>query len=188
MFPCIDYKRYRKFGKLYFTNTEKYYQLLNSGKIKEANKLIIGFHLGHDFDAPFGTEFCAVFDGEIIGMYNINGFGGMFPNKPGWVIFIKHINTKYNEPFIGIYGHCMEPNLKIGQKVKEGETIGKINHFYVGGEDLPHLHLGYYLGDIMPQLNHLGYVYNSNIKIDTNRYVKNINDLKNYRDPILKLS
>ena len=187
MFPCIDYKRYRKFGKLYFTNTEKYYRLLNYDNITEANKLIIGFHLGHDFDAPYNTEFHAMFDGTVLGIYYLGGFGGMFPNKQGYVMFIQHINKKYNEPFIGLYGHCQKPELKTGDKIIEGQVISKIDHFYVGNEDLPHLHVGYYLGSTMPELNHLGYIYNSNIQIDSNRYVKNVNDLGNWRDPIIKL-
>lgn len=168
MLPARDRGRYRRFGKLYFQD----------GKI-------IGFHLGHDFDAPVGSNVYATDKGAVLGVFSINGFGGMFPDLPGWVIFIEHTN-KNDEKYIGMYGH-VEPLVKHGDIVNEGDVIAKVADFFVDKESYPHLHYGYYENDKMPVLKNLGYTYDPSIKHDKNRIVLNVEDLGFWRDPLLKL-
>ena len=70
-------------------------------------------HSGQDFVAPYGTPVRAAEAGSIVSA----GWDGPY----GWKIAIAHIN--------GIqtwYGHLSRINVKVGQRVKVGQLIGRI--------------------------------------------------------------
>ena len=70
-------------------------------------------HSGQDFVAPYGTHVNAAEAGSVV----FAGWDGPY----GWKIAISHIN--------GIqtwYGHLSRINVKVGQRVKVGQFIGRI--------------------------------------------------------------
>jgi murein DD-endopeptidase MepM/ murein hydrolase activator NlpD len=114
----------------------------------------VWFHLGHDFDVPENTDIFAIDDGEIIFSGQMEGFGGTNPSRKGGCVIIQH------HGYICIYGHLKDlPGIK---KVKAGDYIGKVDHYYIGKEDYPHLHFGKHLGNGIPQ-TFLGYEKKQNL-------------------------
>jgi len=138
----IDKGRFRKFGRYY----------------KDA-----GWHVGHDFDCPIGTEVFAVDDGIIIFSGQVNGFGSMNPHSPGGVIIIQHEN------YCTLYGH-IKRDLKKDSKVKKGDKIGEVAEFRNQNFLLPHLHFGKYEGEGLPKTKW--------------GYVKKEDDVKKWLDPL----
>ena len=70
-------------------------------------------HSGQDFVAPYGTPVKAAEAGSVVSA----GWDGPY----GWKIAISHIN--------GIqtwYGHLSRINVKVGQRIKVGQFIGRI--------------------------------------------------------------
>jgi murein DD-endopeptidase MepM/ murein hydrolase activator NlpD len=121
----IDYGRFRRFGIKYPE----------------------GIHLGYDFDCPQGTIVRSIADGIVEFSANVKGFGSMYPSSPGGVIIIKH--QLKNKSFMALYGHITRLR-NVGDKVKEGEIIGKVINFTSKGESLPHLHVGIYDSGALP--------------------------------------
>jgi len=84
------------------------------------------FHKGIDIAGNIGDNVFAAMDGEIIyAEYNDGGYGNL--------IIIKHeddMNT--------YYGHLNEYQVKVGDKVKKGDIIGKVGN--TGFSTGPHLH------------------------------------------------
>ncbi|MDR1499763.1 MAG: M23 family metallopeptidase [Tannerellaceae bacterium] len=83
------------------------------------------FHSGMDFSAPTGTDIYATGNGVVV-------FSGWKQNY-GNCITIDH-----GFGYQTLYGHMSRMNVRVGQKVTRGETIG-----YVGDTGLstgPHLH------------------------------------------------
>ncbi len=93
-------------------------------------------HLGIDLWCPEKTPILAVLPGEIHSFKNNEGFGDYGPT-----IIIKHsINTV---TFYTLYGHLSKKsieNIKVGDKVKEGQIIGELGNHTVNGDYAPHLH------------------------------------------------
>lgn len=104
-------------------------------------KRISKFHLGSDINCPMDTPVMAMAPGVVTdqsgqyggyGTYNSDG-----TSKPGGVLFIKHSKT------ISQYGHIrIDPKIKPGDTVEEGQIIGSIAPFWGDGLFLPHLHFG----------------------------------------------
>ena len=83
------------------------------------------FHKGIDISAPTGRDVAAPADGIVIKATREAGYGK--------VIYLSHgsgITTRY--------GHLSEWNVKLGQKVKRGNTIGFVGSS--GRSTGPHLH------------------------------------------------
>jgi len=84
------------------------------------------FHEGIDFSAPVGTEVYASGDGVISQVSRSNyGYGNI-------------IKIDHGYGYVTVYAHLHGFNVRKGQKVKRGQTIG-----YVGNTGLstgPHLH------------------------------------------------
>jgi Tol biopolymer transport system component len=115
-------------------------------------------HLGHDYNAPAGTEVKAIADGNVTEIrLDVSGFGSEDTNGP--LIWIKHrlIDGRY---FHALYGHIM-PNSDIKEewekgnevKVKAGQVIGTIIEYLhkATKKDISHLHLGIWNSDTLPQ-------------------------------------
>jgi murein DD-endopeptidase MepM/ murein hydrolase activator NlpD len=84
------------------------------------------FHNGVDFSARLGTDVLATADGEV---QVVNK-----DKKLGWYVSIGH-----GFGFRTVYGHlASKPPLRKGQKVKRGDTVGKLGD--TGLSTGPHLH------------------------------------------------
>jgi septal ring factor EnvC (AmiA/AmiB activator) len=84
------------------------------------------FHEGMDFTAPTGTDVYATGDGVVVeAESSYRGYG----NK----IMIDH-----GYGYKTLYGHLNEIDVKIGQKVKRGDVIGRVGN--TGLSTAPHLH------------------------------------------------
>jgi hypothetical protein len=96
-------------------------------------------HAGLDFLMPAGTEVRAVENGYV---------GAISPrNFPGWKTHSNFIvATKKNGTEGWCYTHLNPETyaFKVGDRVKQGDVIGKIADFYVGSnKGADHLHLNY---------------------------------------------
>lgn len=92
-------------------------------------------HKGVDYAAPSGTPIRASGDGKVIFKGVKNGYGN--------VVILQH-GSQYST----LYAHMSRfaPNLKVGDKVRQDQTIG-----YVGMSGLataPHLHYEFRINDI----------------------------------------
>lgn len=82
-------------------------------------------HLGTDFAAPTGTSARTVGDGVVSFAGGQNGYGN--------VVFIKHRNGHET-----VYAHLSKINVRVGQSVSQGQTIGAVGS--TGWATGPHLH------------------------------------------------
>lgn len=106
-------------------------------------------HSGIDLTAPTGTPIYATGDGKIIN-------AGYTPGGYGKKIIIDH-----GFGFKTLYAHLHEVDVKVGQKIKRGELIGKVGN--TGRSTAPHLHyevrknnktenpVNYYYNDLTPE-------------------------------------
>jgi murein DD-endopeptidase MepM/ murein hydrolase activator NlpD len=84
------------------------------------------FHTGIDIAAPMGTDVKAAEEGTVRKTeYNKNGYGNL--------IIIEH-----KKDFTTYYGHLSRINVKMGQFVKKGDSIGAVGS--TGKSTGPHLH------------------------------------------------
>ncbi len=83
-------------------------------------------HLGTDFAAPTGTPARTVGDGVVTFAGVQNGYGN--------VVFIKHRNNHET-----VYAHLSKINVRVGQPVNQGDSIGLVGS--TGWSTGPHLHL-----------------------------------------------
>ena len=83
-------------------------------------------HLGTDFAAPTGTPALTVGDGTVTFAGVQNGYGN--------VVFVKHRNNHET-----VYAHLSKINVRQGQTVSQGQTIGLVGSS--GWSTGPHLHL-----------------------------------------------
>ena len=120
-------------------------------------------HLGQDYPAFAGNFVRAIADGKIYQIYsNINGFGGDNPSRPGPAVVIQHKKAN-GTIFYALYGHCAVLSvLYEGDFVKGNEVIGKVQHYYYGNEDWPHLHFAIWDSPYNFPTSNLGYGSNRN--------------------------
>lgn len=93
-------------------------------------------HLGIDLWSNAGTEVLSVLDGEIQSFQNNTNFGDYGPT-----IIVKH--HVQNVEFYSLYGHLSLnsiQDIKVGQQVYQGESIGYLGDNTVNGDYAPHLH------------------------------------------------
>ncbi len=82
-------------------------------------------HLGTDFAAATGTPARTVGDGQVTFAGTQNGYGN--------VVFVKHRNGHET-----VYAHLSKINVRQGQSVSQGQTIGLVGS--TGWATGPHLH------------------------------------------------
>ncbi len=89
---------------------------------------ILGYtkmHTGTDFGAPRGTPIYAAGDGTIIKAGWHGGYG-------------KHVRVRHNKEYVTTYSHMSRLLVKAGQRVKQGQVIGRVGT--TGRSTGPHLH------------------------------------------------
>lgn len=91
-------------------------------------------HKGVDYAAPTGTPVRATADGTVTFAGWQNGYGN--------VVFIRHQGA-----YSTVYGHLskLAANLKVGDKVGQGDTIGYVG--MTGWATGPHLHYEFRIAD-----------------------------------------
>lgn len=103
-------------------------------------------HTGVDMGAELGTAIVAAATGEIIwvgyGLYS----GADNPKDPyGLAITIRHDFGYQDMILFTVYGHLLDTNVWIGQRVQMGEKIGEVGN--TGHSTGPHLHFEVRLGE-----------------------------------------
>ncbi len=106
-------------------------------------------HTGIDLTAPTGTIIHATGDGKVVqANYSLGGYG-------------KRIIIDHGFGFKTLYAHLNEIDVRVGQKVKRGQQIGKVGS--TGRSTAPHLHyevrknnktenpVNYYYNDLTPK-------------------------------------
>ncbi len=86
-------------------------------------------HLGIDIVAPKGTPVYAVLDGIVEVVSN----GGKGFRGYGRIIIINHSDQLWT-----LYSHCLTMNIKVGQRVKQGDVIATVGR--TGRATTNHLH------------------------------------------------
>ncbi|MBD0823851.1 peptidoglycan DD-metalloendopeptidase family protein [Aestuariibaculum marinum] len=93
-------------------------------------------HLGLDLWCPEGTKVLAALDGEIHSFKNNTNYGDYGPT-----IILKH--QVEGLEFYTLYGHLSLESIAsvtVGEKVKQGQSIGTLGEAQVNGDYPPHLH------------------------------------------------
>ncbi|MDG1714133.1 peptidoglycan DD-metalloendopeptidase family protein [Lacinutrix sp.] len=93
-------------------------------------------HLGLDLWIEAGTSVLAAFKGEVHSFKDNTNFGDYGPT-----IILKH--KLYSIEFYTLYGHLSREslrNLKVGEQIAQGDTIGYLGKAEVNGDYAPHLH------------------------------------------------
>lgn len=87
---------------------------------------IVKMHAGIDFSAPRGTPIQATGDGIVVKVEH---------KKYGYGL---HVIIDHGYGYKTLYGHMSKVEVKVGQKVKKGQTIGRVGSS--GTSTAPHCH------------------------------------------------
>lgn len=90
----------------------------------DSNPIVSSYHTGLDIAANKGTNISASHDGEVTFAGTNGGYGECIMIKDG--------------DLVTLYGHCSKINVKVGDKVKQGEKIGEVG--MTGNATGPHVH------------------------------------------------
>ncbi len=90
-------------------------------------------HNGLDFAVPTGAPITAPLAGEVAGVGNYFFTGN--------TVFIDH-----GQGFVTMYGHLSRVDVKTGDRLREGDAIGRVGA--TGRATGPHLHWAVYLGNV----------------------------------------
>lgn len=121
-------------------------------------------HLGHDYNAPVGTEVKAIADGRVFEVLRVASRCYNPETKKEvsqHFVWIRH-RLSSGQYFYALYGH-IDPfgYVKKDAEVKRGQPIGKITSCYVWYEGkltpAPHLHFGVWNSEADPPMTQLGY-------------------------------
>jgi murein DD-endopeptidase MepM/ murein hydrolase activator NlpD len=94
-------------------------------------------HLGVDYNVPDGTRVASCVDGEVSHIIHQGIFGGW-----GGLLVFKIANPPVSGADYLYYGHlAWDDKVKVGQKVKAGDTVGFIGKPTENGVWFPHLHV-----------------------------------------------
>lgn len=91
------------------------------------------FHAGLDLAAPPGTPVHATAAGVVVfaGRYDLR-------QSVGWWRYGNLVMIRHGERFATLYGHCQDVNVRVGQRVAQGDTIATVGN--TGWSTSPHLH------------------------------------------------
>jgi len=91
------------------------------------------FHSGLDLAAHSGTEVYATGDARVV-------FAGRYPLRRNvrWWRYGNVVVLRHGEDYVTIYAHLERVDVRRGQRVKRGQTIGRVGSS--GWSTSPHLH------------------------------------------------
>lgn len=108
----------------------------------------VKLHKGMDFSAPIGTDVHATGTGKVIKAGVEKGFG-------------KCVKIDHGFTYTTVYAHLSSYNVKVGQKVKRGDIIGKVGnsgmsfgahlHYEVHKNGVPVNPVNFYFNDLSPE-------------------------------------
>ena len=114
------------------------------------------FHEGVDFSAPIGTDVYASGDGVVVQATRSNyGYGNI-------------IKIDHGYGYVTVYAHLQKINVRKGQKVKRGQTIGAVGS--TGLSTGPHLH--YEVHKNNKKVNPIYYFFNNMNAEDYDEIIK----------------
>lgn len=104
---------------------------------------VSSYHKGLDFAGAKGDPVVAPADGKVV----VAGY-----EKEGFVVHGNAVILDHGHGVTSIYMHLSKIEVKLGDKVKQGQKIGEIGH--TGISTGPHLHWGVYLSgtSVEPEL------------------------------------
>ncbi|HXT50243.1 MAG TPA: M23 family metallopeptidase [Thermoanaerobaculia bacterium] len=91
------------------------------------------FHAGLDLAAPPGTPVHATASGVVVfaGRYDLR-------QSVGWWRYGNLVMVRHGDRFATLYGHCQDVQVRVGQRVEQGQTIATVGN--TGWSTSPHLH------------------------------------------------
>jgi murein DD-endopeptidase MepM/ murein hydrolase activator NlpD len=91
------------------------------------------FHAGLDLAAPPGTPVHATAAGVVVfaGRYDLR-------QSVGWWRYGNLVMVRHGDRFVSLYGHCQDVQVRVGQRVEQGQTIATVGN--TGWSTSPHLH------------------------------------------------
>lgn len=133
-----------EYTKVFWTTADYHYGYF----VKEFGNI----HRGLDIPAVEGTPVLASGDGEVV----FAGYGLLYgpgaKNDPyGIAIKIRHTALYEDRPVYSVYTHLEKTLVRVGEKVKTGETIGTVG--LTGNTSGPHLHYEVRILTELGQLN-----------------------------------
>jgi murein DD-endopeptidase MepM/ murein hydrolase activator NlpD len=103
---------------------------------------IVKMHAGIDFSAPRGTPIQATGDGVVEEVDSKRGGYGL------------HIVINHGYGYKTLYGHMSKADVRPGQKIKKGQTIGRVGSS--GSSTAPHCHYEvHYKGEPVNPINYV---------------------------------
>jgi murein DD-endopeptidase MepM/ murein hydrolase activator NlpD len=122
-------------------------------------------HNGIDFAGILGSNIYATGDGIVVeARYTFHGYG-------------KKVAINHGFGYVTIYGHLRKINVKKGDKVKRGQTIGELGS--TGRSTGPHLH--YEIRKFNLPVNPINFYYND---INAAQYDSMITVMAKNRNPM----
>ena len=96
-------------------------------------------HNGVDVSEELGTPVLAVADGTVVtaGEDLVERFGWRC-NWYGHLVVIKHDDIWQGQPVYSLYGHVLNINVEVGQRIKRGEQVAEVG--FGGAAKVRHLH------------------------------------------------
>jgi murein DD-endopeptidase MepM/ murein hydrolase activator NlpD len=93
----------------------------------------LDFHAGLDLAAPVGTPVHAPADGLVV-------FAGRYPlgQSVAWWRYGNLVAVRHGASFVTLYGHLDQVLVRVGQRVRQGESIAKVGN--TGWSTSSHLH------------------------------------------------
>ncbi len=94
---------------------------------------VADIHKGLDLSAPRGTPIYVTADGVVT-------FAGRYPlkNSVNWWRYGNVVVVNHADRFLTIYAHCDTVNVRVGQKVRQGEVVATVGS--TGWSTNAHLH------------------------------------------------
>ncbi|KAA3658622.1 MAG: hypothetical protein DWQ04_24515 [Chloroflexi bacterium] len=102
-------------------------------------------HNGVDSAEKLGTPVLAVADGTIVvAQSDMNEWYGWRCDWYGQLVVLQLDETWLDQPIFVLYGHVLNINVDVGQRVKQGDPVAEIG--FGGVATAPHLHLEVRIG------------------------------------------
>lgn len=108
-----------------------------------AGRLLL--HNGVDSADPLGTPVLAAAAGTVVvAQADIDAWYGWRCDWYGHLVVIEHDQRWFGQPVYSLYGHVLNINVQVGQRVELGEQVAEVG--FGGAATAPHLHFEVRIG------------------------------------------